>query len=106
MSVSQTRLRAAGPATCVEVLRAAGFRLIYRDDGRAVLRRGARSVVIALDDAPLGAERFEALLAAAGMTAASFDALLEVSNEVTSDLPPSTRRPESLAAIQGRRASA
>ena len=87
----------ASSTTFVAVLRAAGFRLIHRDEASAVLRRGTRVVIVpALEELP--AETFERLALEAGITPVGFEALEELWNETKEQLPPSSRRPLGISA--------
>jgi hypothetical protein len=86
-------MRARPYSKCIEVLRFAGFRVLEHAAIGTCLRRGNRSVVVP-NAAELPEDVFAAILTAAGMTEAMFEALLDIA----SDYPPtSSRRPANLS---------
>lgn len=76
------------PEAMVEVLRAAGFRLV--DDGPELvaMRRGARWLQIPKDP-DLLAERWPAVLAAAGMDPGTYRVLALAAHAMVAELPSS-----------------
>jgi len=78
-------------ASCIEVLRSAGFRALHQERSRTTLQRGSRTVVVPaaveLDDAI-----FARVLADAGMSRSMFDALLDVCARIVDEIPPSSRQ--------------
>ena len=74
----------------VEVLRAAGFRLVHEGTDDVAMRRGARWLQIPRDPAVL-AERWEHVLAAAGMDEVTYRVLSLAAHAMVAELPSSRK---------------
>jgi hypothetical protein len=74
----------------VEVLRAAGFRLLHEGTDDVTMRRGARWLQIPKDPDIL-AERFPHVLAAAGMDEATYRVLSLAAHAMVAELPSSRK---------------